>query len=104
MDTPNEDGLLRWLARSIFHVSLKGISYPLRKLYHEFHLYYFTPETLQMLLKKSGFSLIYLEKKCIPPLKARGRPWERAVVKALSVPERLLSREYELLAIARKVE
>ena len=104
IDTPNEESLLRWLARMIFLVSKGKILYPVRKLYHHFHLYYFTPRTLQMLLKKSGFSLIHLEKKCIPLVKARGRLTERLLVKAISFPERILNKEYELLGIAKKVD
>jgi 2-polyprenyl-3-methyl-5-hydroxy-6-metoxy-1,4-benzoquinol methylase len=103
MDTPNEDGLLRWIARMVYRASGGKISYPVRKLYHEFHLSYFTTETLQMLLQKNGFALIHLEKKCIPLIKARGRPLERLLVKAISFPERILNREYELLAVAKKV-
>lgn len=103
MDTPNENGLLRWIARTVYRTSRGRISYPVRKLYHEFHLYYFTPGTLQMLLQKNGFALVHLEKKCIPLLKARGRPLERLLVKAISFPERMLKREYELLAVAKKV-
>lgn len=103
LDTPNEDGLLRLIARLIFYLSKGRISYPIRKLYHQFHLYYFTTETLQRLLGKNGFSLIHLEKKSIPLLKARGRFLERLLVKAVSFPEKILRREYELLAIAQKV-
>jgi 2-polyprenyl-3-methyl-5-hydroxy-6-metoxy-1,4-benzoquinol methylase len=103
MDTPNENSLLRWMAAMIYRTSRGIISYPVRKLYHEFHLYYFTPETLQMLLQKCGFELVHLEKKCIPLLKARGHALERMLVKAVSFPERMLNREYELLAVAKKM-
>ncbi|RMF84222.1 MAG: class I SAM-dependent methyltransferase [Nitrospinota bacterium] len=104
VNTPNEAGLLRLLAGLIFRLSGGKISYPVRKLYHQFHLYYFTPQTLQTLLEKNGFRLLRLEKKCIPLIKARGRPWERWMVSLLSWPERLLGREFELLALAQKGE
>lgn len=102
INTPNEEGLLRLLGRIIFRASGGAVSYPIRKLYHEFHLYYFTPLTFLKLLERNGFSLIHLEKRCIPTSKARGRKWEQLIVKALSWPERLLNKEYELWAIAKK--
>ena len=102
MNTPNEGGLLRLLASIIFRVSRGKISYPVQKLYHRFHLYYFTQQTLQALLEKNGFVLLHLQKRHIPIIKARGRPIEQLIVKVLSLPELLCRREFELLAIARK--
>jgi hypothetical protein len=102
MNAPNEDGLLRLLAGMIFRLSGTRISHPVRKLYHPFHIHYFTQETLEALLEKNGFALVKLEKRCIPIIKARGRQLERLIVKVLSWPERLCHKEYELLAIATK--
>lgn len=102
MNTPNEEGLLRLLAGIIFRLSGGKISYPVQKLYHSFHLHYFTQRTLQALLAKNGFALLQLQKRHIPIIKARGRPVERLIVKTLSLPELLSRREFELLAIARK--
>ena len=102
INTPNEDGLLRLLGKILYRASAGAISYPVRKLNHEFHLYYYTPHTFLQLLESNGFSLIHLEKRCIPTPKARGRPWERLLVKMVSWPERLLNKEYELWAVAQK--
>lgn len=102
LNTPNEAGLLRVLARFIFRLSSGKIDYPVRKLYHQYHICYFTPQTFITLLDKTGFELKYIERKGIPIVKARGRPFERMLVKALSWPEQLCHREYELLAIAQK--
>lgn len=102
MNAPNEEGLLRLLAGMIFRLSGGKISYPVRKLYHPFHLHYFTQETLKALLEKNGFTLVQLEKRHIPIIKARGRPLERLIVKLLSWPELLCHREFELLTIAEK--
>ena len=102
MNAPNEEGLLRLLAGMIFRLSGEKISYPVRKLYHPFHIHYFTQETLKALLEKNGFTLVKLEKMCIPVIKARGRQLERLIVKVLSWPEMIFHKEYELLAIARK--
>ncbi len=101
-NAPNEEGLLRFLAGMIFRLSGGKISYPVRKLYHQFHFHYFTPQTLQILLEKNGLGLVRLEKWGIPIIKARARPLERLIVKVLSWPEMIFHREYELLAIARK--
>jgi 2-polyprenyl-3-methyl-5-hydroxy-6-metoxy-1,4-benzoquinol methylase len=101
-NAPNEEGLIRFLAGIIFRLSGGKISYPVRKLYHHFHFYYFTQQTLQALLEKNGFTLVQLEKRHIPIAKARARPLERLIVKVLSWPEMIFHKEYELLAIARK--
>jgi 2-polyprenyl-3-methyl-5-hydroxy-6-metoxy-1,4-benzoquinol methylase len=102
LNAPNEEGLLRLLAGLIFRLSGGKVVYPVRKLYHPFHLYYFTQETLGALLQRNGFNLLKLERRCIPIIKARGRLLERFVVKLLSWPGRLTHREYELWAIAKK--
>lgn len=103
LDTPNEDGLLRWLARLFFLASKGRVLYPVRKLYHRFHLLYFSSETLKTLLEENGFSLIHLEKRCIPQNKGRARPMERFLLKAFSGLEKICNKEYELLAVAKKV-
>jgi 2-polyprenyl-3-methyl-5-hydroxy-6-metoxy-1,4-benzoquinol methylase len=102
LNTPNQDGLLRIMAHGLYRFSGGIVAYPLRKLYHCFHLYYYTPRTLHALLEKNGFRIEQLRKNSIPSVKARGRTVERVIVKALSFPERICGREYELIAIARK--
>lgn len=104
MNTPNEEGLVRFLAGMIFRLSRGKIAYPVRKLYHRFHHHYFTGQTLQALLEKNGFTLVQMQKRHIPIIKARGGPIERLIVKALSWPELLCHGEFELLAIIRKRE
>lgn len=102
MNTPNEEAALRLLAWKMYHLTGGKIKYPLRKLYHQFHFHYFTSETLRSLLEQNGFSLIQLNQKCIPIVKARGSRLAKSMVKVFSWVERLFNREYELLAIARK--
>ncbi|MDY6972662.1 MAG: class I SAM-dependent methyltransferase [Thermodesulfobacteriota bacterium] len=103
LDTPNEDGLLRLLARLSFLASKGRFAYPVRKLYHHFHLLYFSPKTLEILLERNGFSLIHLEKRPIPHNKGRANPAERVLLKLFSGLEKILDKEYELLAVAKKV-
>ena len=75
VDTPNEDSLLKLLAGILFRASGNIISYPVRKMYHQFHLTYFTSRTLELVLKKSGFRMDRLDMKPICLLKARGNPY-----------------------------
>lgn len=102
INTPNEAGLLRVIAHFIFRLSCGKIDYPVRKLYHKFHIWYFTPNTFLALLDKTGFKSEYFKGKAIPIIKARGNPFERMLVKILSWPEQVCHREYELMAVARK--
>jgi 2-polyprenyl-3-methyl-5-hydroxy-6-metoxy-1,4-benzoquinol methylase len=102
LDTPNEGSLLRKVARGIYKVSGGRISYPTRKLYHEYHRYYFTESTLRRILEAAGFAIVQMIRKPIPREKGRGSALERAIVKGFGVLERPLGMDYELLAIGRK--
>ncbi len=102
LNTPNQDSLLRVVADAIYRLSLGKITYPVRKLYHEFHLYYYSEDTLRRLLDKHGLEIIELMRKPIPFIKARGSHLERMVVRSFSYLERSLRREYEILAVARR--
>lgn len=102
LDTPNEGSLLRKVARGIYWISGGRISYPTRKLYHEYHRYYFSEDTLRRMLEASGFAILQVIRKPIPREKGRGSALERAVVKAFGLLEKRLGMDYELLAIARK--
>ena len=56
---PNRNCLLTWLAEFIWKISKKKISGPLKKFYFISHLQYFSPESLRLLLEKSGFKVLY---------------------------------------------
>jgi len=101
-DTPNVDSLTRLFAHWIYKATGGLFKYPLRKLYHRFHLYYFSSKTLRMLLDKTGFEIIEMKKKTIPITKAKGNILEKLIVKSLSILEKAMNREYELFIIARK--
>jgi 2-polyprenyl-3-methyl-5-hydroxy-6-metoxy-1,4-benzoquinol methylase len=101
-DTPNVESLMRLIAHWIYRVTGGLFKYPVKKLYHQFHLYYFSIETLKMLLDKSGFELIELKRKTIPITKAKGNRLEKVIVRGLSILEKAAHREYELLVIAKK--
>ena len=101
-DTPNVESLMRLIAHWIYRVTGGLFKYPVKKLYHQFHLYYFSIETLKMLLYKSGFEIIEMKKKTIPITKAKGNRLEKVIVRGLSILEKAAHREYELLVIAKK--
>jgi len=103
-DTPNADSLMRHVARWIYRLSAGAIHYPVGKLYHIYHRYYFSEETITRLLKQAGFRVYRLEKKPIPLVKARGRKIEKSLVRGLSLLERAFKREYELFVIAVREE
>ena len=90
------------IAKIAYKISKGKINYPIRKLYHKFHIYYYTDETLKILLNKCGFVVECTERKGIPLIKARGKKNEKMIVKALSIPEKIFQKEYELWLIARK--
>jgi len=102
VNTPNEDGFLRSMARILYFLSMKKWEYPVRKLYHEFHLYYFSERTLSNLLKKVGFHIIARKKKNIALIKARGTKIEKQIVWAFSRLERIIQAEYEIHILAQK--
>jgi 2-polyprenyl-3-methyl-5-hydroxy-6-metoxy-1,4-benzoquinol methylase len=103
-DTPNVESLMRQIAHWIYVLTGGIFKYPVKKLYHHFHLYYYSPRTLRMLLDKAGFEIIEMRKKTIPITKARGNRMEKLIVKVLSILEKATNREYELFVIARKTK
>lgn len=102
LDTPNLESLMRLFADCIYKSTGGLFKYPVKKLYQQFHLYYFSIKTLKMLLDKSGFEIIELKKKTIPITKAKGNRLEKVIVRGLSILEKAAHREYELLVIAKK--
>jgi 2-polyprenyl-3-methyl-5-hydroxy-6-metoxy-1,4-benzoquinol methylase len=99
-DTPNADSLMRYVAHWIYRLSGGTIHYPVRKLYHVYHLYYFSAETVTRLLERAGFRVQRLERKTIPLVKARAGKMEKLLVRGLSWLERAFKREYELFILA----
>lgn len=104
LNTPNQQALMRSLAHMIYKLSLGKFNYPVRKLYHEFHLYYYSEDNLRQILYENDFELIEVKKKTIPFLKARGTHLERLIVRGLSYLEKFTGREFEILAIAGKIQ
>ena len=102
LNTPNVESLTRLIVHWLYVVTGGTIKYPVEKLYHRFHLYYFSPATLTFLLDKAGFRVVEMKKKNIPIIKARGNKVEKLVMRGLSFLERVTNREYELFVVAQK--
>ena len=103
LDTPNESSLLRVLAKYLYMITGRIFTYPITKLYHQYHLYYYNSVAIETLLRNGGFKIVSTERKTIPIIKARGSFFEKGLVKCLSYLERFLGMEYELLVIAKKI-
>jgi 2-polyprenyl-3-methyl-5-hydroxy-6-metoxy-1,4-benzoquinol methylase len=102
LDTPNEGSLIRRLAHFIYRCFGGRIAYPAKRLYHIYHRYYFSEETLRRLLDASGFRVVQMVRKPIPREKGRGNTAERLVVSAMGLLERQLHMDFELLVVACK--
>jgi 2-polyprenyl-3-methyl-5-hydroxy-6-metoxy-1,4-benzoquinol methylase len=102
LDTPNEGSLIRRVAHLVYRFFGGRVVYPARNLYHIYHRYYFSEDTLRRILDASGFAVMEMIRKPIPREKGRGNPLERAVVSAFAVLEKRLHMDFELLVIARK--
>ena len=101
VNTPNENSLLRKVARLLYRGSGGFMTTPVNRLYHRYHLHYFAAETLSVLFQRAGFELVRMNTKQIPTSRGRISPATRMAMKALSVAERLLHAEYELLVLAK---
>ena len=101
VNTPIEYSLLRQVARLLYRGSGGFITTPVNRLYHRYHLHYFAAEPLGVLFRRAGFELVEMNIKPIPTSRGRISPATRMAMKALSVAERLLHAEYELLVLAR---
>jgi 2-polyprenyl-3-methyl-5-hydroxy-6-metoxy-1,4-benzoquinol methylase len=101
VNTPNENSLLRLVARFLHRGSGGRITAPLNRLYHRYHIYYFAAETLSVLFRRAGFELAEMHIKPIPPSRGRIPAATKVAMKVLSVAARLLNAEYELILLAR---
>jgi 2-polyprenyl-3-methyl-5-hydroxy-6-metoxy-1,4-benzoquinol methylase len=101
VNTPNENSLLRRVARLLYRGSGGSITAPVNRLYHRYHLYYFAAETLGVLFRRAGLDVVAMDTKPIPMSRGRIPAATKVAMKVLSVAERLARAEYELLVLAR---
>jgi 2-polyprenyl-3-methyl-5-hydroxy-6-metoxy-1,4-benzoquinol methylase len=102
VNTPNEDSLTRMVARFLYHGTGGWLQAPVNRLYHHYHLYYFSAATLSPLFGQAGFDLIALKTKPIPISRGRISPATKVVMHVLSAVERVVRAEYELIILARR--
>jgi len=102
-DTPNEESFMRLMAHVCYKSTAGKFQYPVKKLYHEFHLFYYSQQTLNLLFNKAGFQIVEFRKKTIPVVKARGNKIEKLLVRGLTFLEQITHREFEILAVAKKI-
>lgn len=102
LDTPNGHSLLRTVANACYDASFGLFRYPVAKLYHQFHLFYYTPQALETLLKRTGFHIRSVELGQIPIVKARGSYLEKQLVRVFQKIEKHTGRAFELIAVAEK--
>lgn len=101
VNTPNEASLLRRLARLLYRGTAGRVTGPVNRLYHDYHLLYFSADSLRFALERAGFDVACLETKHIPLSRGRIPAVTKMAMKVLSLAERALDAEYELLALAR---
>ena len=101
VNTPNENSLLRQVARLLYRASGGRITAPVNRLYHRYHLHYFAAQTLNVLYRRAGFELVEMKTKQIPMSRGRISLAAKMAIRALSVAERLIHAEYELFVLAR---
>jgi 2-polyprenyl-3-methyl-5-hydroxy-6-metoxy-1,4-benzoquinol methylase len=61
MLTPNDDALFRRIARMAYHCSFHNYDRPMKALYYDHHLSYFTTSSLTTLIQTVGFHLVAAE-------------------------------------------
>ena len=59
--TPNDEALLRRVARLAFHASFRRIQRPMNTLYYTHHLSYFTTRSLRSLFEGIGLDVVRTE-------------------------------------------
>lgn len=101
VNTPNENSLLRRVARLIYRGSGGQITAPVNRLYHRYHLYYFAAQALEVLFRRAGFELVAMNTKPIPMSRGRISASAKVAIQVLSLAERLLHAEYEIIVLAR---
>jgi 2-polyprenyl-3-methyl-5-hydroxy-6-metoxy-1,4-benzoquinol methylase len=102
LNTPNADALMRRIAEFLFVATGGRFSYPVGKLHHRFHLYYFTQKALRRLLEQTGFGVVALEFEQIPLVKARGNTAEKLLVKLFKCLEQCCGQPFEMVALAHR--
>jgi SAM-dependent methyltransferase len=101
--TPNDDALIRRIARTGYRCTLHGFSRPMRRLYYHHHLSYFTERSLTSLARRSGLEVAAAETRNQELSRLDLSPLERAAARMVfKLAEHRPSMGGKLLLWARK--
>jgi 2-polyprenyl-3-methyl-5-hydroxy-6-metoxy-1,4-benzoquinol methylase len=101
--TPNNDALLRRVAKWAYLVSLHQFKKPMRTLYYSHHLSYFNRDSLTRLLRQIGFEIVHTETRNQELSRLSLSKLERGAVRTLfRISERYPSSGGKVLVWARK--
>jgi len=99
--TPNEKSIFHQIARLSYILSFKSIKSLLKSIYHTDHLYYFSKQTLALLLRKNGFEI----KKIImndQTMMSYTNPILKSIIFAIRTVGIILGKQHAMLAVAAK--
>jgi ubiquinone/menaquinone biosynthesis C-methylase UbiE len=105
-EVPNENTIFRFLAKIIFKISWGRVSWPLERLYYPFHLYYFSPKTINKLLKEAGYVVVQITAKESYFTKYGLNSYsflKRIILKSLVLLDSIFNTGAKFLVYARKV-
>ena len=103
--TPNDDALIRRLAKIAFRGSFGYVRRPLKALYYSHHLSYFTARSMQKLLQQLQLELVHMETRNQEIARLILSPMERIGVEVIfKLTARMPSAGGKLIVWARKPE
>jgi 2-polyprenyl-3-methyl-5-hydroxy-6-metoxy-1,4-benzoquinol methylase len=101
--TPNNDALLRRVAKWAYQFSFHQFKKPMRTLYYSHHLSYFNRDSLTRLLRQLGFEILHTETRNQELSRLSLSKLERGAVRTLfRISERYPSSGGKVLVWARK--
>jgi hypothetical protein len=99
--TPNQRSILEVLAGAMYRMTGGRLTAPLEKLYVPLHFLYFTPDTLDRMLVRTGFDVVDISREVTDLRRFTLRPVVRIGLTALFRVARWTGLENRLFAVAR---
>jgi len=100
--TPGEDGLLRWVAKTIYFASFKTIEAPMHLFYSFEHLITFTPQALILLFGPHGLSPVARHREEENPLRLNLGFLGRTVLRISYLISAMVNREHKIVLFFKK--
>lgn len=100
--TPTEEGLLRNIAKGIYRMSLTKIEFPMLWFYSFEHIHSFSLDTLNILLKKHGFSVskVFREEESLERINIP--EYVKVIMEGFNLLSSLLNKQHKITVIAKK--